>query len=367
MRRNRGHVDDWEVRRVATFDASDAAARAVSPATPVSHVRVRRGVYVDSSDWAAKEREARHFVRMQAVCASMRSAPVFSHQSAALIWGLPVVGVPMLVQLTAAGRVGVRSQRGIRWHNDAVRDDELVELGGFRVTSLERTLVDLARTCSFASAVAALDAGIGEWIESPIAGRVGGTNTGRLHELVAAAAGRRGVRAARVSVEFADARSGSAGESVSRANLHLLGFPAPELQVPFRRYDGGVDIVDFDWPELGTFGEFDGRGKYLRDEYTADTPIEGILLAEKDREDRIRRHRPFGVRWGWDIGRDPAQAPPTPRRTRLSPTRAAECQRFARTAASQRHHSATDVNTRGLGSVVARHPHDRMACRGGIR
>ena len=290
---------------MATFNASDAAARAVSPAKHVSHVRVRRGVYVDSSDWAEKEREARHFVRMQAVCALMKSAPVFSHQSAALIWGLPVVGVPMPVQLTAAGRVGVRSQRGIRWHNDAVCDDEIVMVGGFLVTSLERTLVDLARTCSFPSAVAALDAGIGEWIESPITGRVRGANTGRLHELVSSAAGRRGVRAARTSVNFADARSGSAGESVSRANLHLLGFPAPELQVPFRRDDGGLDIVDFDWPDLGRFGEFDGRGKYLRLEYTADLPIEEIVLAEKEREDHIRRHRPFGLRWGWDIGRDP--------------------------------------------------------------
>lgn len=323
--RHRGGVDDWEVRRVATFGASDAAARALSQARPATHVRVRRGVYVDSSDWAEKEREARHFVRMQAVCASMRSAPVFSHQSAALIWGLPVVGVPMPVQLIAAGRVGVRSQRGIRWHNDAVRDDEIVEVGGLLVTNLERTLIDLARTCSFAAAVAALDAGIRDRIESPIAGRVRGASTGRLHELVALGAGRRGIRAARVNVAFADARSGSAGESVSRANLHLLGFPAPELQVPFRRHDGGVDIVDFDWPELGTFGEFDGRGKYLRDEYTADTPIEEIVLAEKEREDRIRRHRPFGVRWGWDIGRDPLKLQRHLVAHGFHPSRAAEC------------------------------------------
>ena len=299
-------VDDWEIRRVATFGRSDAAARSRGAAHPVSQVRVRRGVYIDSSDWAEKEREARHFVRMQAVSASMRSAPVFSHQSAALVWGLPVVGVPMAVQLVAAGRVGVRSQRGIRWHNDVVRDDEIVEVGGILVTNLERTLVDLARCCTFTAAVAALDAAVGSWVTSPIASRVRGVEKPRLHELVAAASGRRGVRAAREAVTFADARSGSAGESVSRANLHILGYPPPDLQVRFRRYeDGGVDIVDFDWPELGRFGEFDGHGKYLRDEYTKDMSIEQIVLAEKDREDRIRRHRPFGVRWGWDIGRDP--------------------------------------------------------------
>lgn len=305
--RNSERVDDWEVRRVALFGASDAAALATSGGQSLRHVRVRRGVYVDSADWADREREARHFVRMQAVATSMRSAPVFSHQSAALVWGLPVVGVPMQVQLIAAGRVGVRSRRGIRWHNDAVRDDQIIEVGGFLVTSLERTLVDLARACPFPAAVAALDVGIRTWIDSPIMGRARGVEPERLSELVAAAAGRRGVRTARLAVEFADARSGSAGESVSRANLHLLGFPAPELQAAFPRYDGGVDIVDFDRPALGRFGEFDGRGKYLRDEYTADAAIEDIVLAEKDREDRIRRHRPLGVRWGWDIARDPVK------------------------------------------------------------
>ncbi|GAA4383574.1 hypothetical protein [Agromyces bauzanensis] len=298
-------MDDWEVRRVAVFGARDAAVRTSSAETRSSHVRVRRGIYVDNSDWAEKEREARHFVRMQTVSASMRSAPVFSHQSAALIWGLPVVGVPLQVQLIAAGRVGVRSQRGIRWHNDALRDSEIAEVGGFLVTNLERTLVDLARACTFPSAVAALDAGIRTSFESPVAGRVRGVEPARLGELVNAAARRRGVRAARRAVAFADARSGSAGESVSRANLHLLGFPAPELQVPFRRDDGGFDIVDFDWPALGRFGEFDGRGKYLRDEYTAERTIEEIVLAEKDREDRIRRHRPLGVRWGWDVALEP--------------------------------------------------------------
>lgn len=298
-------MENWEVRRVAVLGASDVAALASSREQSSSPVRVRRGAYVVGADWAEKEREARHFVRMQAVSASMRSAPVFSHQSAALVWGIPVVGVPMQVQLIAAGRVGVRTQRGISWHNDAIRDSEIAEVGGFLVTNLERTLVDLARACSFPSAVAALDAGIRTSFDSPVAGRVRGVESGRLSELVNAAARRRGVRAARRAVAFADARSGSAGESVSRANLHLLGFSAPELQVPFRRDDGGFDIVDFDWPALGRFGEFDGRGKYLRDEYTGEREIEEVVLAEKDREDRIRRHRPLGVRWGWDVALDP--------------------------------------------------------------
>ncbi|MDR5699320.1 hypothetical protein [Agromyces aerolatus] len=104
---------------------------------------------------------------------------------------------------------------------------------------------------------------------------------------------------------FCDARAESPGESVSRWNLHALGFPRPELQVPFRRDDGGADIADFDWPDHGVFGEFDGRGKYLRDEYTGGRSADEVVWNEKLREDRIRLHRPRAARWDWSIAINP--------------------------------------------------------------
>jgi hypothetical protein len=106
--------------------------------------------------------------------------------------------------------------------------------------------------------------------------------------------------------EFGDEASGSVGESLSRAQMHLLGFPAPRLQVRMTRPDGPDDIVDFDWPEFALFGEFDGHGKYLRSEYTKGRDIADIIIAEKRREDRIRRrHRPFAARWDWAVARRP--------------------------------------------------------------
>ena len=54
---------------------------------------------------------------------------------------------------------------------------------------------------------------------------------------------RRGVRGAIRALEFADPRSESVGESLSRAQMRLLGFPEPELQVRFDRADGGFDRV----------------------------------------------------------------------------------------------------------------------------
>ena len=58
---------------------------------------------------------------------------------------------------------------------------------------------------------------------------------------------RRGARAARKAVLFSDNRSGSTGESLSRGQIYLCGFPAPELQVSFLSADGQEDIVDFRW------------------------------------------------------------------------------------------------------------------------
>jgi hypothetical protein len=82
----------------------------------------------------------------------------------------------------------------------------------------------------------------------------------------------------------------------------LLGVPMPDLQVHFARGDQpGDDIVDFDWPALGVFGEFDGKGKYFKEEFQGGRTPEEVLWDEKLREDRVRRHRPRAVRWDWDV------------------------------------------------------------------
>ena len=121
-----------------------------------------------------------------------------------------------------------------------------------------------------------------------------------------AAAGARGIRAARRAVEFADPRSASPGESLSRAEIHRLGFPQPELQVAFPRSDGSHDITDFLWRDYGVAGEFDGFVKYSRQEYLAGRPPEDVVWLEKERERRLRRDHGLEVsRWGWDAARSP--------------------------------------------------------------
>lgn len=273
--------------------------------SPRPLTRVRRGVHVDSAEWAESDREVRHMLRIDAVAATRRTKPVFSHVSAAILWGIPVVGPHLnLVHLAACGRSLARSKNGVVWHHEPVADEEIVELDGRFVTSYLRTLTDCARMLPFAAGVAALDHGCRELTVNRTGEPVPGVEQERLIEALAELGPVSGIRRARASAEFVDVRSGSPGESISRANMHLLHFPAPELQVSFTRADGGVDITDFDWPAYRTFGEFDGLGKYVKPELMNGRTEREVVMAEKERENRIRKHRPFGARWDWRIAMD---------------------------------------------------------------
>jgi len=108
-------------------------------------------------------------------------------------------------------------------------------------------------------------------------------------------------------LDFATPLPGSPGESLSRANIHELGFPVPELQVVFDDRGGRVGDVDFWWRMANLIGEFDGLVKYTRAEYTQGRPIEEIVIAEKVREDRLRALGPNVSRWLWGVALRPRE------------------------------------------------------------
>ena len=56
----------------------------------------------------------------------------------------------------------------------------------------------------------------------------------------------RGARRAHRAAEFADERSGSVGESLSRTGILLAGMPLPDLQVEYP-HAAGEDRMDFRW------------------------------------------------------------------------------------------------------------------------
>ncbi len=255
---------------------------------------VRRGAYVAGDDARLGDAAARHALLIAAALPDAGAGSVVSHASAAVLLGLPTWSVPLgRVHLTRAQRTGGRIGATVHLHAAPLTAEEIVEVTGMAVTSPARTVVDLARSLPFASAVAIADAAL----------RLGLVDEAGMGVAVDRAAGWRGSPAARRVVAFADGRSESVGESRSRVALSRAGLPAPVPQWEVRRDGMSIARVDFAWPEFRTVGEFDGRIKYGRLLRPGETPGDAVF-EEKLREDRLRDNHLEVTRWTWHDLRD---------------------------------------------------------------
>ena len=267
-------------------------------------IRLRRGVYMLAAEWTLLKMDARYLCRIRAYAAVSEEPPVFSHYSAAAIWGLPRIGAwPGEIHILIPPASGGRSRHGVVRHPN----DEpfgVVERDGLLVTSVTSTAVELARILTFPEAVAMMD----KAIHIPRYATALATRDELEAALSALPSLRRvnGRSAALRAGEFASTESGSAGESISRAHIFLLGFLLPELQVRFDDEAGFIAFVDFFWRSINHVGEFDGLGKYLKEEFTRGRSTAEIVIDEKDREDRVRACGPSVSRWGWKLAMAPA-------------------------------------------------------------
>ncbi|PXA68593.1 hypothetical protein [Cryobacterium arcticum] len=259
-------------------------------------VRLRRGVYVLSSEWDALGPDERYLRRIHAHAVVAEEPVVYSHVSAAALWGLPIVGAwPPEIHWSTAAAAGGRTRHGVVRHTQE-HDLDVTVHDGLRVTSVAATAVALARVLRFGQAVAVMDKAIHEPREGHAL-----TTIAELERAFGQLGRVPGRTAARRVLEFASPLSGSPGESISRAGIFMLGFLLPELQVSHWDRDGLIGFTDFFWRGVGSVGEFDGLGKYLRDEFTGGRPTADIVIAEKIREDRLRALGLGVFRWDWPV------------------------------------------------------------------
>ncbi|MDQ1084928.1 hypothetical protein [Microbacterium sp. SORGH_AS_0344] len=255
-------------------------------------LRLQSGMYVDRESHLERLPAERHRIVVGAASASMRGGfGVVSHLSAAVVHGLPQYRfADRPVEVTLAGDVGGSSRAGLRRHLDALDDEDIVEIDGIVCTSLDRTVFDVARTASLEMALTCADAALRR--EAVSAHRFDAAAQEewrrRMRDRAERAAGRRGIRSARRVIEFADGRSQLPGESVSRLQLHRLGFREIDLQVPVAGPHGFDYFVDIALGEVRTFWEFDGEVKYRDPEMRGGRSVEAVVLDEKRREDWIR-------------------------------------------------------------------------------
>ena len=248
--------------------------------------RVRRGAYATPRD-RELGRDDRHRRLVQATVPQLVAGSVVSHGSAAVMHGLPVWAAAIArVHVTRPDDGKRRTVLHVCGAPLAAADITVVD--GVAVTSLARTVLDLARTRPMEQAVAAADRALREGLPPQL-----------LAEGLLRMERWPGVRAARRVVAFADPRSESVGESVSRVRIHLDGLPKPELQYEILGPDGRVIArVDFYWKEQRTVGEFDGKVKYGR-LLKPGQRVEDVVFDEKRREDAVRSEGHEVARWIW--------------------------------------------------------------------
>ena len=262
----------------------------------------RRGWYVDAQAYRELTPEQRHRLHVTAVARDASGCAVMSHESAAVLWDLPLYRhSPSRVQMTTASPRRISSAPDVQRHVAPLQVGDTTEIDGIPCTDLARTVFDCIRSLPLEAALSIADAAERRMAAEGWAWDQDAALAWRssVAAHLGAAGAARGIRQARWVAGFADGRAHLPGESVSRLQLFRLGFETPDLQVLVHGPDGTRFFVDFGFRGLRTFGEFDGARKYLDEALRAEKSVEQVLLEEKQREDWIRGTTQWRlVRWG---------------------------------------------------------------------
>jgi hypothetical protein len=265
---------------------------------------VSRGAYLDGRAWQELGPRERYLLRIRAVAETRRNRPVISHWSAAAVHGLPMIAEwPSSVHVTQPLARGSRSRNGVVRHSLRLEEPDVIEIDGMLVTTIARTLLDVAAVAPQAASVAMVDFAL----HVDRFGRRGPLVTqDELLELWESSLPFRGHVRSRDVIEFGETAADTPLESVSRVNMRKIGCPRPLLQAQFRDADGFIGESDFYWEDCRVVGEADGDRKYLDEAFRSGRTPEQVLLDEKVREDRIRALGNGFGRWRWTTANDPA-------------------------------------------------------------
>ncbi len=217
------------------------------------YVALHKDVYVP------RDAELTARLRAQALWLRSRRRGILAGYSASALHGAKWIdaSLPAAVIDTNA-----RREPGVQVWEDRIEADEVCIVEGMRVTSPERTALDLARRFPRDQAVAAVDALVQATHVKP-------ADVERLAERYR---GRRGVKAARAALDLVDGGAQSPKETWLRLLLIRAGFPRPQTQIAVRNEWGWAEAyLDMGWEDLKVAAEYDGdqhrssRYQYVKD------------------------------------------------------------------------------------------------------
>ncbi|BBY33120.1 hypothetical protein BST33_15880 [Mycolicibacter minnesotensis] len=218
-----------------------------------------RFVAVHPNVYAPRDAQLTAVLRAEAAWLWSRRRGVIAGQSAAALHGAKWVEDRAPAELLYDCR---RPPRGVKTWSDRKSDDEVQLLEGMRVTTPERTALDLACRYPSARAIAAIDA----------LARATRLELEDVEALAARYPGRRGIQRARKTLKLVDAGAESPRETWLRLLLLRAGFPPPQTQLPvFDTWRQLVAVLDMGWEDIKLGLDYEGdHHRTSRSQFTRD-------------------------------------------------------------------------------------------------
>lgn len=236
--------------------------------------RVRHGAYVDGALWRSLDAVGRRRLVARATLRNARSPAVLAGPSAAEELDAPVWDMGDEVHLARLdGRAG-RREAGVVQHRGAMRVGDLTVRDGIPLTSGTRTALEMIAIAEPEHALVTINGLV----------RAGETSVELMRQRLAGLTTTPFTLNAPIVLGLVEPLCESAGETRTLMLCWRQHLPRPIAQHEIRDASGRlVATVDFAWPELGVFLEFDGKEKYRRHRRPGES-VTDMVLREKDRE-----------------------------------------------------------------------------------
>ena len=283
------HCNDQLIDQLLT-QAEQEGRCLIPPSTAIRKALLRRigsaivspmpGLFARLTRWEELNRAQRHVEIVRAL-AIQHPEWTFCSYSAACLLGLEVSWRHLNV-VHACSETKPSARPGARIQRHRTEPAGAIDQGGISITPPIQTVTDCLLQTGFADGMPIADSAISKL----------GLTREQLMEAVEKRAGARNGRAARTALttlQYADARAESGGESVARAVMIETGFAPDRLQYELTDpFDSTESMrTDFAWERQArelTLGELDGFVKYTDQAMLAGRTTAETLVAERQRE-----------------------------------------------------------------------------------
>lgn len=243
-------------------------------------VRVRRGAYVAAETWQSLDDDGRFGLRNRAVVRQARAPVVLSHTSGLPEYEAPTWGFDLTEShVTRTDGLAGRREAGVQQHCGLVRPGDFRVANGVPVMNPARLVLETTTLRNTEASLCVANYMLNRRLTTQKELELQYVDMNWWPDTLPA----------EVVIRLADPRIESVGESRVFWCCYQQSLPMPTPQVEI--FDGSGQLVarvDFAWPELGVFLEFDGKVKYEKLLREGERPSD-VVVREKKREELVCR------------------------------------------------------------------------------